>query len=588
MKKYYFFAALATVGLFASCSSDEDFSDASEARQAVIDDSEKVAIEFQLGIPSSTYTRGTGTVGGIVNAADNYWGGQTFKVSMFNKGTLDIALQDPTDATSKIFENTIFTTPNQLGGVPANQTTARVVEATETADGGLKIVENVSYFPQEGNFDFWAYRLDDAETAAPALNAAGDALEAAFTITGAQDIMVAKAVPSDAAAAAAISEDKIFSAYSVRRNVAPVLNFQHLLTRLQFKVKASQALSVGVADKTQGATQAELNAAPNAVRVTAIKVTSLASGKLVTAYTAANEPQRITWTDGSEAVLSLKERGREITTAQTGVFTDNMYTGANDLVHNFTDASAGYSRNDDPAVYDSNVTDPTSGFPTGTYYASVTDALAAGETEFYAYKKLTNAVYGNPDVAKDLVPLTPVYPLWDATTGQYATPVGEALLVAPQEGAIGYQLTIEMAQDVSDTREIDYYNITVDAENNGTNVTYYFATQAAADAAQALYDAWAADFNDATNQAAWDAARANYQTTPVVVPSAPVTKTSSKTVTLKGKESASAGGSTYANFEAGKTYTVTITLNDLEDVNTGSTPGGFTEGEDLDLELDEL
>ena len=586
MNKKYYLALAVTAALFAGCSSDDNFAD--EARQQVLNDNDKVAIEFQLGIPSSTYTRGTGTVGGILNAADNYWGGQTFKVSMFDKGTLDLALQDPTDPTSKIFENAEFTTPNQVGGVPTDQTTARMV--TATADGGLQIVENVSYFPQEGNFDFWAYRLDDAEKTAPALNGAGDAMEAEFTITGQQDIMVAKAEPGNAAAAAAIDESRIFSAYSVRRGVTPVLNFQHLLTRLQFMIKASKALSVGVAD-VNAPTPGEYAAAPNAVRVTAIEVTSLASGKLVTAYTAATAPELIKWTPGSEAVLSLGERGREITTAQTGVFTDNMYTGANNFVHNFSDASAGYSRDDNPAVYNSTAVDPVSGFPTGTYYASVTDALAASETEFYAYKKLTDAVYGAPDVSKNLDPLSPVYPLWNnSTDAVYPTPVGEALLVAPQaDGGVGYQLTIKMAQDVSDSRTIDYYHITVDAENNGTMVTYYFASQAAADAAQALYNAWAtALFAGGAEKDAWDAARAAYSTVPIVVPAAPVTKYSTKTVTLQGKASASAGGTTYAPFEAGKTYKVTITLNGLEDINTGSTPGGFTPGDDLDLELDEL
>jgi hypothetical protein len=586
-KKFYFGLAL-TAGLFAGCSSDDVA--LNESRQNLIDDNEKVAIQLNVGTPSSTYTRGTGTVGGLQHAADNYWGGQTFKVSMFKKNTLDYDLSDPNDATSFIYKDQVFTTPNQIGGVPKTETTARVVSA---GAGTLEITEDVSYFPQEGNFDFWAYRLDDAETAAPALNGAGDAMEAEFTINGSQDIMVAKAEPGNATAAAAIDEGRIFSAYSVRRGVTPYLEFDHLLTRLQFKVKASQSLSVTAADP-KSPTPGEIAANPNAIRVTAIKVTSLASGKLVTAYTATPAPELITWTPGSEAVLSLGERGKEITTVQTGVFTDNMYTGANDAVHNFSDASAGFSRDDNPPVYNSTAVDLATGFPTGTYYASVADALAASETQFYAYKKLTNAVYGNPDVSKPLDVLTPVNPLWDAsgaTPVEYATPVGEALLVAPQpDGSVGYQLTIEMAQDVSDHRVIDYYNIAVDAENNGTIVTYYFATQALADAAQALFDAWAAttfDPSDAT-KTAWDTARAGYSTSPIVTPSAPVTKTSSKTVTLLGKASASAGGTTYAPFEAGKVYTVTITLNGLEDVNTGSNPGGFTPGDELDLELDEL
>lgn len=640
MNKKYYLALVATAALFAGCSSDDNFAD--ESRMASVNDGDRAAIQLQIGELKGT--RGTGTVGGLNGADDNYWGGQTFKVSMFDKGTLDYALSNPADATSFIYKNATFTTPNVIGGVPEDNNIARVV--TESHDGSLQIIESVSYFPQEGNFDFWAYRLDDAEDSEPAVNGAGDALEAGFTINGSQDIMVAKAIPtmdpnadgSYTSGSWTVPGNRVFSAYSVRRGVTPMLTFDHLLTRLQFRVKASQKLSITAAD-VNAPTAGEIAASPNAVRVTAIKVRSLRTGKLVTAYTSATAPKRISWTAGSEDFLSLKQRGKELTEPAEYVFTTDMTTGANDALHEWADGQnhggvAGYSRNDNPPVYDANTT-AADGTPNGNAYASVTAALAGGATHIYAAYKVDDAHYGAPDVSKPLDPLTAVTPLWDNSTGtpvEYATPVGEALLVAPQpKGEEGYQLTIEMAQNVSDSRTIDYYNL-VD-ERNG--ITYYFATPGALDAAKGLYNAIATaettwntaranysedssvgggqySIEDAYNTktyyfadaaalaaaqalydaigtaiTAWNTARAEYKTAPVVEYADPVEKTSSKTITLTGKATPSAFGTDYAPFEAGKNYIVTITLNGLEDVQAGSVPGGFTEGDNLDIQLDE-
>ena len=609
MNKKYYLALAATAALFAGCSSDDNFAD--EARMAAVNDGDRAAIQLQIGDLQGT--RGSGTVGGLNGADDNYWGGQKFKVSMFNKNTLDYALSDPNDATSIIYQDQDFTTPNIVGaGVPFTNNIARVVTDADTKDGGLEIAENVSYFPQEGNFDFWAYRLDDAMTAAPTPNTAGDALEAEFSINGSQDIMVAKAEPKASLdngdgtwGGDNVPEGRVFSAYSVRRGVTPILNFTHLLTRLQFKVKASENLSVKTAN-VNNPTPTEIAGNPNAVRVTAIKVRSLANGKLVTAYTAATAPQLITWTDGSEDFLPLKQRGKEMLTPYRYAFTDNMYTGADDAVKTFAAPGSGTTTRATwtEGVYGSTET-AADGTPSGTYYTSVAAAIAALNAdptlpkEFYAAQWVSDPTYGAPDVSKDLDPLDPVNPLWDMSGGgagvQYATPVGEALLVAPQpDGSVGYQVTIEMAQNVSDERTIDYYNVcdkSADPDptnpNPDTWVYYYYATQTEASTAKALYDAWAATGFDTTDPtfAAWDAAKG--ATSPIITYSTPQEQTSSKTITLQGKGTPSAGGTTYAPFEAGKNYIVTITLNGLEDIQAGSTPGGFTPGDNLDVQLDD-
>lgn len=255
--------AVASLGLLASCSSDDDLSTGGNGKDGL------QKIKIGMGVQANVATRGTGTVG-AVGEKENTWAKQTVNVYMLNKGTLDLAKfgEDP------IYENTVLTTPaDNASGI-----------ATE-------LVENVpqyKYYPTTKTaFDFWGYRLDDAYVTAEgdrdgsATAAAikgnkfvpytsGDSLLIGFQIDGTQDIMAGKAVPTQEEIAKCGGEDNIYSAFAARRDVQPNIKFEHLLSRLNFQVLDGKKTETTDEDK--------------AVKVTGITVKSKATGKLVIAY----------------------------------------------------------------------------------------------------------------------------------------------------------------------------------------------------------------------------------------------------------------------------------------------------------------
>lgn len=255
--------AVASLGLLASCSSDDDLSTGGNGKDGL------QKIKIGMGVQANVATRGTGTVG-AVGEKENTWAKQTVNVYMLNKGTLDLAKfgEDP------IYENTVLTTPaDNASGI-----------ATE-------LVENVpqyKYYPTTKTaFDFWGYRLDDADVTAEgdrdgsATAAAiksnkffpyisGDSLLIGFNIDGTQDIMAGKAVPTEEEINKCGGEENIYSAFAARRDVQPNIKFEHLLSRLNFQVLDGKKTETTDPDK--------------AVKVTGITVKSKATGKLVIAY----------------------------------------------------------------------------------------------------------------------------------------------------------------------------------------------------------------------------------------------------------------------------------------------------------------
>lgn len=255
--------AVASLGLLASCSSDDDLSTGGNGKDGL------QQIKIGMGVQANVATRGTGTVG-AVGAENNKWAGQAVNVYMLNKGTLDLAKfgEDP------IYDNTVLTTPNgNVSGI-----------ATELVNG----VAQYKYYPTTKTaFDFWGYRLDDANdttatdqegsaTAAAIENnkfvpyISGDSLLIGFKIDGTQDIMAGKAVPTEKEIEKCGGEDNIYSAFAARREVQPNIKFEHLLSRLNFQVLDGKKTETTDPDK--------------AVKVTGITVKSKATGKLVIAY----------------------------------------------------------------------------------------------------------------------------------------------------------------------------------------------------------------------------------------------------------------------------------------------------------------
>jgi len=452
MNKKFYFGLVATAALFAGCSSDD--LTMSEARQDVLNGDDRAPIELLIGNPSST-TRGTGTVGGMAqNDPSNKWAGQEFRVYMLDKGALTVAK----DADgNEIYKNAKFTAPNELAGVAAG---TPAMEVTSTADGGLVVNSNVSYFPQEGNFDFWAYRTDGAEGSnVPAVSGTSMLLD--FTIDGTQDIMVSKAVanvdslsdgsyPNSLEPTKPVSKERVFSAYSVRRGVKPMLNFKHLLARIAFKVKGSKDLCDKNVDPTDNST---LIANDLAVKVTAIKLKSLATGKLHVAYTTA-PTDTIEWTAGTEAVLPLKQRGGSWTHAELEWASAAVASGATVTFPSSVTTTA----TDDAVVYTSKDVDAKKGLPLDANKTTFAAAATAGilSTCYFCNEK-SAPVQGAISVNADLVDLDPVAPIWNTSTDKaYATPVGEALLVAPQ---LNYELTVETSQKVPETTQTKYCTI---------------------------------------------------------------------------------------------------------------------------------
>ena len=255
--------AVASLGLLASCSSDDDLSTGGNGKDGL------QQIKIGMGVQANVATRGTGTVG-AVGAENNKWAGQAVNVYMLNKGTLDLAKfgEDP------IYENTVLTTPTD--------------NASGIATEFVNDVPQYKYYPTTKTaFDFWGYRLDDANKATGIENQAGtdskvavtngefvpyisvDSLLIGFKIDGTQDIMAGKAVPTQEDITKCGGEDNIYSAFAARRDVQPNIKFEHLLSRLNFQVLAG---AKSTTDDNTG------------VKVTGITVKSKATGKLVIAY----------------------------------------------------------------------------------------------------------------------------------------------------------------------------------------------------------------------------------------------------------------------------------------------------------------
>ncbi len=275
MKKCFLFAAVA--GMLASCSSESLTGSDPNIEPTPQDD--RVPIEISVASPEvKATTRSVGTVGDV-SGGTNIWQGEKVNVFMFEKGTLTLA----TEGTTPLYNDVALTTPN-------DGTSASGI-AYEYYDSSAPVGDDrvrYKYYPATGNFDFWGYYRDDAVGAAPTIGATE--VTVPFTITGAQDLMVAKAVPTTAQNTTiggwdATDQARYYSAFSARRNVQPDMTFKHLLTRLTFSVVGGNDDACGfVAPATLPAD----GTVYTGVFVKSIKVKSKTTGEIIAAYTGAD------------------------------------------------------------------------------------------------------------------------------------------------------------------------------------------------------------------------------------------------------------------------------------------------------------
>ena len=278
MKKSIFFAA-AFAGVLCSCSQDE----VNEGGGAVLDG--RVPIQIGVSQPSVSVSRGIGTVGGTEESGANVWQGQQFKVSMFEKGTYQPAVDEE---DNQLFMNADFDAPV---GYDNDYATASVQTGNK-------------YYPTEGEFDFVGYYLDGAEQdAVPAPTEEGP-YTVNVTIDGSQDIMTASAVPTEEDLLLppydGVDVTRLFSAYSARQGVVPVLNFQHKLVRLVFNAKPGNV---------NASSTAELGGDEYGVQIKSISIKSKNTGVLTVAQVDGDHvvPGDIVFS-GDSVPLYLKQR----------------------------------------------------------------------------------------------------------------------------------------------------------------------------------------------------------------------------------------------------------------------------------------
>ena len=291
MKKYFLFAAVA--GMLASCSSESLTGSDPNIEPTPQDD--RVPIEISVASPEvKATTRSVGTVGDVAGAT-NIWQGEKVNVFMFTKAldgssTLNLTEDEP-GSGNYLYNNVALTTPND--GASASGIAYEYYDSSApVGDDRVKY----KYYPATGNFDFWGYYKDDAAGAAPdatspvasVLVPGSMEVRVPFKITGAQDLMVAKAVPTTAQNTTiggwgTTDQDRYYSAFSARRNVQPNMTFKHLLTRLTFSV-------VGGNDDACGFVAGTLPASGvyTGVFVKSIKVKSKTTGEIIAAYTGAD------------------------------------------------------------------------------------------------------------------------------------------------------------------------------------------------------------------------------------------------------------------------------------------------------------
>ena len=279
------------------------------------DKADLTPISLGISSPISTTTRSTGTVGGTT-VETNKWNGQTLWLFMtykqgqdetkYGKGVMPAVFYDADGKASKdieLFNNRKMTAPASDAETVVSLANGSG-KAITCADG------SINYYPMTGTFNFFGYHVDDAattitgdddQTKVPQVtyrtSATGTTTNPAeatiitvpVTIDGSQDLMVGTTTANDPDKLTETTlsnnvKSKFYSAFAARKNVHPILTFNHALSRFTFQVVAGDRTSAGLAeykDQTQKTDLEELKTTP--AKITGIYLNSNTVNELVIA-----------------------------------------------------------------------------------------------------------------------------------------------------------------------------------------------------------------------------------------------------------------------------------------------------------------
>lgn len=264
MKKQLMYAAL-FMGALSSCSSDSE--EATVQSTPEVEGREQIQLLVANGTKVTVNTRGTGMVGDSIEE-NNKWNNQKIHVIMTDAEDITIAQDELNGESYDLINDVVLTAPSKDAANDALYVT-----------GDNSVDKQYYYYPTTGNFDFYGYHIDEDALGELTVDAENKKMTRAFTIDGSQDLMVAKAFfdgeygdvknAKELADATTNWAGRKYGAYAARRGVQPSLIFKHLLTKLNFIVKAVEEPEV--LDETR----------TTAIHVDSIKVFSEATGTVV-------------------------------------------------------------------------------------------------------------------------------------------------------------------------------------------------------------------------------------------------------------------------------------------------------------------
>lgn len=288
MKRFFLYAMMAA-SVLASCSQSENGELPDGSSGSSKPDADAILISAVAPSVSVNVTRSAGTIGANGAELNTGWSGQELYVFGYRKEG-NVA-QITSTSTDWVFSNQYQKAiANRGDESDPSSTTLKWVDGTDN--------ENVTlYYPRANYYDFFGYYADAASDIEDVVTENGTS-SVPFTITGSEDLMIAKTTPSSNA----VPAERLFGSYAARQGVQPVMTFEHQLTRLVFKV------ATPAPEKQDAPTEAELANIEKAknVYIKSIEILSKTTGNLIFASTGTIEP--LAWTVQEKEYLSLKER----------------------------------------------------------------------------------------------------------------------------------------------------------------------------------------------------------------------------------------------------------------------------------------